>query len=101
MADATVVAVPSYLEEPCSTVVLEGLGLGKTVYALALGGTREPWVRSAGSGRLVLADTIESLAERLAEHGDHDAGPLAEHGSTSVHTFADRIVSQLEEIFRA
>lgn len=54
MSNADALVVPSIWEEPCATTILEGLALGRPVYALARGGTPElrRYERRAGQLRL-------------------------------------------------
>lgn len=68
--DADAVAVPSILEEPCGTTILEGLALGKPVFALALGGTHELKRYERWDGQLALFHSMEELVGALVQ------GPL-------------------------
>lgn len=64
---ATVVVVPSTWEEPCGTVILEALRIGKVCYALARGGTPE-LSRYGADGQLRLFESLpELVAALLAE----------------------------------
>lgn len=64
-ADACV--VPSIWEEPCGTVSLEALSLGKIVFSLARGGTPEQARYSLYPNQLRLFDDIATMAEALAQ----------------------------------
>lgn len=64
-AIADVVVVPSAWEEPCATVVLEGLLLEKPTFALASGGTPELVVYARHADQLRLHANMESLVEDL------------------------------------
>lgn len=65
------IVVPSIWEEPCGTTILEGLALGKPVYALALGGTPELVRYERWPGQLHLFDDMAALARALV----NDASP--------------------------
>jgi glycosyltransferase involved in cell wall biosynthesis len=64
---ADVMVVPSLCEEACATTVLEGLALGKTVFALALGGTTELVIYEKYPQQLKLFPTMSHLATSLAQ----------------------------------
>lgn len=68
-ASADAVVVPSTLDEPCGGTVLEGLALGRVVYALRRGGPPE-LAAYAGPGhpRLRLFDSMDELARALLTH---------------------------------
>jgi glycosyltransferase involved in cell wall biosynthesis len=59
--------VPSVLEEPCATTVLEALALGKQCIALARGGTPELAAYQYYDGQLRLADDMPQLVAILVE----------------------------------
>lgn len=59
------IVVPSVWEEPCGTTILEGLALGKPVYALARGGTPELARYEKWPGQLHLYDDMATLARAL------------------------------------
>lgn len=65
-ANASVVIVPSVWEEPCGTVILEALRLGKICYALGRGGTPE-LARYGAVGQLRLFPDLASLVEELIQ----------------------------------
>lgn len=64
-AHAHALVVPSVCEEACASTVLEGLALGKTVFALRLGGTPELAVYALGPDQLRLHDSMEALVDAL------------------------------------
>jgi glycogen(starch) synthase len=59
--------VPSLLEEPCATTVVEALALGKPCLALARGGTPELGAYQYYDGQLRLADDMPRLVAILVE----------------------------------
>lgn len=63
-SQASVVVVPSLLEESCGTVVLEALRLGKPCYAMRRGGTPE-LQRYGSAGQLRLFDNLPVLVDAL------------------------------------
>lgn len=64
-ARAHAVVVPSICEEACPSTVLEGLLLGKPVFALRLGGTPELAAYQCGPDQLRLYDSMTALVEAL------------------------------------
>ncbi len=62
-ADALV--VPSVCEEACPTTVLEGLALGKPVFAIARGGTPELKQYELWDGQLALFRSMDDLVDSL------------------------------------
>lgn len=60
------IVVPSLWEEPCGTTILEGLALGKPVYALARGGTPELAQYEYWPGQLQLFEDMAALTRALA-----------------------------------
>lgn len=87
------IVVPSVLEESCGTTILEGLALGKPVYALARGGTPELKCYERWPGQLHLFNNMAELARALV--GDaHSVVPvplLGEFGA-DIHLMADDIL---------
>jgi glycosyltransferase involved in cell wall biosynthesis len=65
-AGADAVVVPSVCEESCATTVFEGLLLGKTVFALARGGTPELACYAAQPEQLRLYGDLPELVDDLA-----------------------------------
>ena len=66
-AAGDVTVVPSVWEEPCGTVILEALRLGKPCFALRRGGTPE-LARYGAPGQLRLFDTLDALVDGLLAH---------------------------------
>ncbi len=64
-AHAHALVVPSVCEEACASTVLEGLALGKPVFALRLGGTPELAVYARGPDQLRLYAGMEELTDAL------------------------------------
>jgi len=79
---AHVVVVPSLWEEPCGTVVLEALRLGKPCYALGRGGTPE-LARYGAPGQLRLFADLPSLVASLLQQ--RDFAPMQGGESADVH----------------
>lgn len=67
-ARAQVIVVPSLCEEACSSTVLEGLLLGKTVFALRRGGTPELSIYASRPDQLRLHNNLQELAEALLNY---------------------------------
>ena len=61
------IVVPSIWEEPCGTTILEGLALGKSVHALARGGTPELKCYERWTGQLHLYADMAALARGLLQ----------------------------------
>lgn len=64
-AIAHALVVPSVCEEACPSTVLEGLALGKTVFALQLGGTPELARYAQGPDQLRLHESMDDLVDAL------------------------------------
>lgn len=90
-AAADFIVVPSVWEEPCSTSILEGLALGKPVYALARGGTPELARYERYPGQLRLFDAMSDLAEALAR-----AKPV--ENQVDLSAFTGTVAHRLPEI---
>lgn len=88
------IVVPSILEESCGTTILEGLALGKTVYALARGGTPELVRYEYLPGQLKLFDNMCELALALAR----DTHPL--QTLSVAHDFGGDIRAKSHELMR-
>jgi glycosyltransferase involved in cell wall biosynthesis len=67
IASADAMVVPSIWEEPFGQATLEGLALGKPVFALALGGTPELKQYERWDGQLALFASMEELVGALVE----------------------------------
>lgn len=77
LAAAHAVVLPSLCDEPCSTVVLEALALGRVVHALRRGGTPElaRWAGPDAAQRLRLHDDLPDLVDSLLAGGDETQPP--------------------------
>lgn len=82
-ANAQAVVVPSICEESCATTILEGLALGKTVFALRLGGTPELSIYATTSSQLRLFDDMHALVNDLLDFASHPSNTTP---STTVAT---------------
>lgn len=91
-AQADVIVVPSLCEEACSTTVLEGLTLGKTVFALQRGGTPELTVYEKFPGQLKLYADMPSLAAALARFQPASNLPVAPHRHAHVQNVAKSLI---------
>ena len=94
-ARAHAIVVPSVCEEACASTVLEGLLLGKTVFALRLGGTPELSQYASVPGQLKLFDDLASLAQALVEQAQQAPAPdirIAPHVRADAHHAAARLV---------
>ena len=65
-AGSHVCVVPSVLEEPCATTVLEALALGRQCIALARGGNRELVAYQQYDGQLQLAASTQQMVAMLS-----------------------------------
>ncbi len=90
------IVVPSVLEESCGTTILEGLALGKPVYALARGGTPELAQYERWPGQLHLFDSMAALAQALA----HDSGKAGPATLTSMNGFGADIRVKAQDVLR-
>lgn len=95
-AGADAIVVPSIWEEPFGATTLEGLMLGKPVFALARGGTPELAVYAAEPGQLRLFPDMRSLAEALAAFRPQGGYPLPPVEPAS----ADRAMQKLLTLYR-
>ena len=108
---AHVIVVPSVCEEACSTTVLEGLLLGKTVFALRRGGTPELSIYASLPDQLRLHDHLDDLATALLNYdprpdcvvspqvpadASHAAGRLLALYSLPPGPIANQITSELD-----
>lgn len=93
VAVAGVLVVPSVLEEAFGFTTLEGLILGKPVYALARGGTPELKCYERWPGQLHLFDSMAALARALVENA-HAAVPGPQPGEfgADIHSLVDDIL---------
>lgn len=103
MAAADAVVVPSLWDEPCASTVLEGLALGRVVYALRRGGTAELAVHAGpGAHRLRLFDSLDELAAALLAHdgGAEPAADALQHFDGDLAHMADAVLAHYERHFR-
>jgi glycosyltransferase involved in cell wall biosynthesis len=93
VAAAGALVVPSILEEAFGFTTLEGLALGKPVYALARGGTPELKCYERWSGQLHLFDNMAALARALVEDAQ-TALPMQQAGEfgADIHLLVDAIL---------
>ena len=100
---ADAVVVPSLWDEPCASTVLEGLALGRVVYALRRGGTPE-LAACAGPGahRLRLFDTLDDMAVALLAHegGAEPAATALAHFTGDLSSMADAVLAHYARHFR-
>jgi glycogen(starch) synthase len=68
MSTAVIVVVPSILEEAFGLVALEGLMMGKKVFALNRGGTPELLIYQKYQGQLLLFNTLSGLIEEVINY---------------------------------
>jgi hypothetical protein len=83
--------------------VLEGLALGRVVYALRRGGTPElAALAGAGAGRLRLFDDMPSLVGALRMHRGGAEAPLRalQHFSGDIANMADALLAHYESHFK-
>lgn len=100
---ADAVVVPSIWDEPCGATVLEGLALGRVVYALRRGGPPELAVYAGpGADRLRLFDTLGELADALLTHrgGATPAAMALADFSGDVDHMADAVLAHYARHFR-
>jgi glycosyltransferase involved in cell wall biosynthesis len=92
-AAADAVVVPSICEEACPSTVLEALMLGKTVFALRLGGTPELAAFQSGPDQLRLLDSMEALVDALLAFRPRSDYPFAPQTPVSVADTAGRLLA--------
>lgn len=81
-ARSQVIVVPSLCEEACSSTVLEGLLLGKTVFALDRGGTPELSIYASRPDQLRLHKHLQALAEALLNYTPSTENTVTPHAHT-------------------
>jgi glycosyltransferase involved in cell wall biosynthesis len=91
--EAHMVVVPSVCEEACPSTVLEALALGKTVFALRLGGTPELSQYASGPDQLRLFDSIEALVDGLLYFQPRSDFPPMRNAGTAVAQAAGRVLA--------
>ncbi len=92
-AQADVIVVPSECEEACPSTVLEGLLIGKTVFALALGGTPELRAYQSGPSQLRLHATMHDLVDALLEFTPRPDYPLVTAAMSGATDTAGRLLA--------
>ncbi len=92
-ARAHVIVVPSVCEEACASTVLEALMLGKTVFALRLGGTPELAPYASAPDQLQLFDDMRSLASALCLFAPRADIPFAPARQADAAQAAQRLLS--------
>jgi glycosyltransferase involved in cell wall biosynthesis len=92
-ARAHAVVVPSVCEEACPTTVLEAMLLGKTVFALRLGGTPELAMYECGPDQLRLYDSMQDLVEALLTFAPRPDYPLSPRTPTGATLAAGRLLA--------
>lgn len=90
---AHVIVVPSICEEACPSTVLEGLSLGKTVFALQRGGTPELSVYASRPDQLRLHQTLDDLAEALRCFAPKETTRIAPPVSADVRHAAGKLLA--------
>lgn len=99
---ADVVVVPSVWEEPCATTVIEALALGRTVFALRLGGTPElAMYAGPGGERLRLFDNMPELVHDLRgfRGAAQDAADSLVHFTGTVSAMTDAVLAHYARHF--
>ncbi len=92
-AAADAIVVPSVCEEACPSTVLEALMLGKTVFALRLGGTPELAAYQSGPDQLRLHDTMAALVDALLAFRPRPDYPFAPQAPMGVADTAGRLLA--------
>ena len=92
-ANADVIVVPSVCEEACASTVIEGLLLGKTVFALKLGGTPELEIYASAPQQLRLFNSMQALVEGILAFQPHADYTFAPHTPVSSADTAGRLLA--------
>ena len=92
-ARAQVIVVPSLCEEACSSTVLEGLLLGKTVFALHRGGTPELSIYASRPDQLRLHNNLQALAEALLNYTPNEEATVSPHAPADATHAAGRLLA--------
>lgn len=92
-ARAQVIVVPSLCEEACSSTVLEGLLLGKTVFALHRGGTPELSIYASRPDQLRLHKNLHALAEALLHYTPVKDTTVSPHAPADANHAAGRLLA--------
>ncbi len=91
-ACAHAIVVPSVCEEACASTVLEALTLGKTVFALRLGGTPELADYANAPHQLQLFDDMQSLASALLSFDSRSDIPVLPSKAADARQAAQRLL---------
>lgn len=92
-AQAQVIVVPSVCEEACASTVIEGLLLGKTVFALKLGGTPELDIYTSAPQQLRLFHSLRELVDGLLTFQPRADYPIAPNSRLSSAQIAGRLLA--------
>ncbi len=92
-ARAQVIVVPSLCEEACSSTVLEGLLLGKTVFALRRGGTPELSIYASRPDQLRLHNHLQALADALLHYTPANDITVSPHAPADATHAAGRLLA--------
>lgn len=92
------VIVPSIWEEPCATTILEGLALGKLVYALDRGGNRELAIYQRYSTQLRLFANLHDLVSNLLELPSESRVPSCAEFTGSVEYRLQQLLNIYQEV---
>ncbi len=92
-ARAHAIVVPSLCEEACPSTVLEGLLLGKTVFALQLGGTPELAAYESGPSQLRLFGMMSELVDALLAFRPRPDYPLSPRSPTGAAEAAGQMLA--------
>jgi glycosyltransferase involved in cell wall biosynthesis len=101
MRTASVVVVPSTFRDPCPTVVLEAMAVGRPVVAAASGGIID-MVEDGVTGLLVPPGDPVALARALSTvlEDPERATAMGRAGNTRVQWFAaSAVMARIEEVY--
>jgi hypothetical protein len=90
---AQAIVVPSICEEACASTIIEGLLLGKTVFALNLGGTPELQAYESAPMQLRLYPAMVALVEGLLAFQPHPDFALSPRTPTGSAEAAGRLLA--------
>jgi glycosyltransferase involved in cell wall biosynthesis len=92
-ASAQAIVVPSICEEACASTIIEGLLLGKTVFALNLGGTPELQIYESAPMQLRLYPDMAALVTGLLAFQPHPDFAVSPHTPTGSAEAAGRLLA--------
>lgn len=92
-ATAQAIVVPSICEEACASTIIEGLLLGKTVFALNLGGTPELQIYESAPRQLRLFPDMAALVSGLLAFQPHPDFAVSPHTPTGSADAAGRLLA--------